>query len=43
MEEKKELEEVNNKDLDDETLFVVSQTFKALAILRESGFSICSL
>ena len=27
---KKELEEVNNKDLDDETLFVVSQTFKAL-------------
>lgn len=26
----KELEEVNNKDLDDETLFVVSQTFKAL-------------
>lgn len=30
MEEKKELEEVNNKDLDDETLFVVSQTFKAL-------------
>ena len=43
MEEKKELEEVNNKDLDDETLFVVSQTFKALVILRESGFSICSL
>lgn len=43
MEEKKELEEVNNKDLDDETLFVVSQTFKALGDpLREFGFSICS-
>ena len=30
MEDNKELEEKNNKDLDDETLFVVSQTFKAL-------------
>ena len=42
MEEKKELEEVNNKDLDDETLFVVSQTFKALGDPTRIGFSICS-
>ncbi|WP_404451226.1 metalloregulator ArsR/SmtB family transcription factor [Virgibacillus necropolis] len=30
MDEKKEIEKINDKDIDEETLFVVSQTFKAL-------------